>query len=151
MKILAKNKRAYFDYSIEKTYDAGVILQWFEVKALKTMHSNIQDSVVRIADRELWIYHLDIPLYSKTSPILAPGYDPKRRRKLLVTKRELAKISAMFDQPGMVLIPLEIFTTKSGFIKLKLGFGKLKRKIEKRQIIKERDIQKQMEREIQRF
>lgn len=151
MKLIIKNKRAYFDYEIEKTYDVGIVLRWFEVKAIKTSSINLSDAVVRIDQQELWIYNLDIPLYAKTSPILAPTYQPKQKRKLLITKRELSKIAATFDKPGMVLLPLEVFTTRSGFIKIKIWFGKLKRKVEKKQILKERDIKKQMEREVQNF
>lgn len=112
MKLITKNKRAYFDYGIEKDYQAGIILKGFEAKAVKTSHINIQDAVVKIDKQELWLYNMDIPLYEKTSPILAPNYQPKARRKLLLNKREIAKIAAALDKPGMVLLALEVYIAK---------------------------------------
>jgi SsrA-binding protein len=91
---------------------------------------------------------MDIPLYTKTSPLLVPHYQPKRKRKLLVNKRELSKIASALDKAGIVALALEVFTTKSGFIKVKVGLGKLRKKIEKKQILKERSIEKEMRREM---
>ena len=151
MKLITKNKRAYFDYQFEKEYQAGIILKWFEVKAVKSSHINIQDGIVKLNKQEVWLYNMDIPLYSKTAPILAPSYLPKAPRKLLLTKREITKIAAALDKPGMVLLPLEIYIAKWGFIKLKIWLWKLYKKIEKKQILKEKDIKKQMDREIKQF
>lgn len=99
MKVVSKNKRAFFDYTIEKDYLAGIVLKGFEVKAVKTSHINIQDAVVGIQNQEIWLYNMDIPLYQKTSPVLAPQYQPKAKRKLLLTKREISKIAAALDKP----------------------------------------------------
>lgn len=151
MKLIAKNKRAYFDYQIEKDYQAGIVLKWFEVKAIKTSHINIQDAVVKIDRQELWLYNMDIPLYEKTSPVLAPNYQPKGKRKLLLNKREISNIAAALDKPGMQLLALEVLVSKGGFVKIKLGLGKLYRKVEKKQILKERDIKKQMDKDIKSF
>lgn len=151
MQILVKNKRAFFDYQIEKEYLAGIVLKGFEVKALKTSHSNIQDAVVWIDKQELWLYNMDIPLYEKTSPVLAPNYQSKWRRKLLLNVREISKIAASLDKPWNVLLALEVLVNKWGFIKVKLGIGKLKRKIEKKQVLKERAIKQQMDREIKNY
>ena len=144
--LLLKNKRAYFDYQIDKTYEAWIVLKGHEVKAIKTSHINIQDAVVRIDNRECWLYNMDIPLYEKTSPILVPHYQPKVKRKLLLNKKEIARISAALDKPWMVLLALEVFIARGGFIKVKLWLGKLYRKVEKKQILKEKDIKKQMDR-----
>lgn len=145
MKLITKNKRAYFDYQIDKTYEAWIVLKGHEVKAVKTSHINIQDAVVRIDNRECWLYNMDIPLYEKTSPILVPHYQPKAKRKLLLNAREIAKIAAALDKPWMVLLALEVGIAKWGFIKVKLGLGKLYKKVEKKQILKEKDIKKQMD------
>lgn len=91
---------------------------------------------------------MDIPLYEKTSYALVSGYQSKGKRKLLITKKELAKVSSALDKSGTVIIPLEIFINKRGLIKLKIGVAKLIRKVEKKQILKEKDIKKQMDREI---
>jgi SsrA-binding protein len=81
---------------------------------------NITDTIISIQNKELRLLGMDIPLYAKTSPLLVPGYQPKRKRKLLVNKRELAKIASNMDKPGIVALALEVFTTKSGFIKVKI-------------------------------
>ncbi|HPK28040.1 MAG TPA: SsrA-binding protein, partial [Candidatus Absconditabacterales bacterium] len=82
MKIISKNRIAYHDYSFEKKYEVGIVLLGHEVKSVKIGQINIKDAIVRIQNRELWIKNMDIPLYKKTSPILAPGYQAKRDRKL---------------------------------------------------------------------
>jgi SsrA-binding protein len=91
---------------------------------------------------------MDIPLYAKTSPILVPGYQPKRKRKLLLTKREISKIASRLDKPGMVALALEVFIARGGFVKVKIGIGRLRKKVEKKQILKERSIEKEMRREV---
>ena len=151
MKMLTKNKRAYFDYEISTDYTAGIVLAWHEVKAVKTGYVNISDTILSIQNGELRLLGMDIPLYAKTSPQLVPGYQPKRKRKLLITKRELSKIAAILDKSGMVALALEVFVTKSGFIKVKIGLGKLRRKVEKKQILKERSIEKEMRKEAKSF
>jgi len=151
MKIISKNKIAYHDYSFEKDYEVGIILVWHEVKAIKMWQVNIRDAIARVQNRELWIKNMDVPLYKKTSPLFVPWYDPRRDRKLLINKKELAKISAMVDKPGNVIVPLEIYLNNKGFIKLKIWIWKLMRKVEKKQVLKEKDIKRDMDREIRNF
>lgn len=148
MKIISKNKHAYHDYQIDKEYEVWIILKWHEVKSIKTKNVNIKDSIVRLDNKELRVVNMDIPLYEKTSHNLVPWYQAKGKRKLLVTKAELGKISAALDKSGNVLIPLKIFVNKRGLIKLTVGIAKLMRKVEKKQILKEKDSKKQMDREI---
>lgn len=148
MKIISKNRRAYSDYQIQKEYEMGIILKWHEVKSIKASHVNIKDSIIRLDNKELWIINMDIPLYQKTSHVLVPWYQPKGKRKLLITKKELAKISAAIDISWTTIIPLEIFINQQWRIKLKIGVARLMRKIEKKQILKERDEKTQMDREI---
>ena len=148
MKLISKNRRAYSDYQVDKEYEVGIILKWYEVKSIKTSHVNIKDAFVRLEDKELRILNMDVPLYEKTSHALVPGYQSKGKRKLLITKKELAKVASALDKSGMTIIPLEIFINKKGLIKLKIGIAKLMRKIEKKQILKEKDMKKQMDREM---
>ncbi len=148
MKLITKNRSAFYDYSIEKQYDAGIVLQWHEVKSIKSKQVNIKDAFIKLDNREFWIIWMDVPLYSKTSYNLAPWYNSKARRKLLFNKKELARISASLDVSGNILLPLEVFVTKNWRIKIKVWIAKLMRKIEKRQILKEKDIKRQMDRDI---
>lgn len=151
MKVISKNKHAYHDYQIDKEYEVWIILKWHEVKSVKTSRVNIKDSIVRLERKELWVNNMDIPFYQKASPLLVPGYEAKGKRKLLITKKELTKIAAALDKSGTVIIPLEIYINKRGIIKIKIWIGRQMRKIEKKQILKEKDIKKQMEREIKRL
>ena len=151
MKMLTKNKRAYFDYDIIADYVTGIVLAWHEVKSTKTGHINITDTIISIQNGELRLLGMDIPLYAKTSPTLVSGYQPKKKRKLLVTKRELSKIAATLDKPWIVALALEVYVARGGFIKVKIGLGKLRKKIEKKQILKERSIEKEMRKEVRNF
>ena len=154
MKILARNKRAYFDYDIEQTWEAGLVLQWHEVKACKMDHCTITEGIIKIDDktRKLILLNMDIPLYSKTQQSLVPGYIPKHPRQLLVNSRGLTRMVASVKQwSGMVLIPLELFEATNRRIKVKVWLAKLRRKTEKRQILKEKDTDRQMRREIREY
>ena len=151
MKLITKNKRAYFDYEIVEDYTAWIILAWHEVKSIKSWHINITNTIISRQRGELFVLGMDVPLYEKTSPVLVSHYQPKQKRKLLLTKRELAKISAHLDKPGMVALVLEVFVTESWFIKLKIGLGRLKKKIEKKQILKERSSEKEMKKDAKNF
>lgn len=151
MKIIAKNKRAYHDYAIEDTYSAGIVLLWHEVKSIKTQSVNITDATASIVNGVLWLYGMDVQLYKKTSPVIAVNYDPKQKRKLLLNQKELARISAATDRKWMILVPLEVFLTIKWRIKIKLWLWKLMRKIEKKQVLKEKDIDRQMKREIKSY
>ncbi len=151
MKILSKNKRAYFDYEFSKFFDAGIVLLWHEVKSIKTHHVNITESLARLEWRELFLKNMDIPLYQKTTPRLAPNYQAKRSRKLLLNKAEIGKIAGLLDKPGNVLVALEVFINKKWLIKIKLWVGKLKRKVEKKQLLKEKDIKRQMDKDMKNY
>lgn len=151
MKIITKNKRAYFDYTISKTFEAGIVLVWHEVKAIKTSNINLTDAFARIDNKEVWLLNMDISLYKKTSHHLVPWYEPKWKRKLLLHWKEIWKIAWELDKPGNILIPLVIYINKKWRIKLKIWIGKLKRKVEKKQILKENDQKKQMQRDIKNY
>lgn len=91
---------------------------------------------------------MDVPLYARTSTILVPWYQAKWKRKLLITKIEIRKISSALEKSGIILIPLEIYIDKHGRIKLTIGVAKLMRKVEKKQLLKEKDVKRQMDKEI---
>jgi SsrA-binding protein len=91
MKIISKNKRAQLDYEIESEFEAWIVLHGFEVKSIRLWQVNIWPAIVKILWNEAFITNMDIPLYYKTSPILAPNYDPKWTRKLLLKKKRSQK------------------------------------------------------------
>ncbi len=148
MKILAQNKRAFLDYDIKDRLEAGIVLKWYEVKSIKQGQVDLRDAFVRPQDWELFLLNMNVPLYSKTSPRVVGNYDPKWKRKLLLHKKEIQKLAERTHKTWLVLIPLKIYITSRGKIKLELGLAKLRRKVEKKQIIKERDIKREAQREI---
>lgn len=150
MRIITKNKFAYSDYDIQQEFDAGIVLAWHEVKSIKTSNINIKDAIVKLDHdtKELYIINMDIPLYKKTSPDSVPGYEAKGRRKLLVNKKELAKIAASTTKTGLTIVPLAVRENLNRLIKIKIGVGKLRRQVEKKQLLKERDSARLADKEI---
>lgn len=108
----------------------------------------IKDAIVKVIGQELWITNMDIPLYKKTNPDLAKGYDPKKMRKLLITKKELAKLVAKTTKTGLTIIPLKLYETVHRFLKIEIAVARLLKKVEKKQILKERDQEREMQRTI---
>ena len=153
MKTLARNKRAYFDYDIEQTRDAGIILTWHEVKACKMDHCTITEWIIRYDEkiRSLLLINMDIPLYSKTQQSLVPWYIPKHPRVLLLNQKEITRLVTSTKKTGLTIIPLELFEASNRRIKIKIGLAKIRKKVEKKQILKEKDIDQQMRKEAREY
>ncbi len=140
---LAKNKKAYFDYEILETFDAGLVLLGQEVKSIRNKHIALKGSYVVLKGKELFLLGATVPPYQ---PKNAPkDYDPERNRKLLLKKSEINYLIGKSKQKGLTLIPLRVYT-KSGKIKLEFGLAKGKKKYNKREIIKKRDFQREKQR-----
>jgi len=146
MPILAVNKRARYDYEITDTYEAGLVLYGHEVKSVKTGHISLKGSFVttkRGAGKlaELYLTNAHIPLYKKASTVT--DYDPDRPRKLLLHKNELSRLVGKKKEQGLTLVPLKIYT-KHSLLKLEFGLGRGKKKHDKREAIKKRELDKQI-------
>lgn len=142
---LAKNKKAYFDYEIMETFEAGIVLKGFEVKAVKSGKINLAGAFVIVRGHQAYLLNADVPPYQpKNTP---EGYDPKRTRDLLLQKREIAKLIGATKQKGLTLIPLRVYT-KRNLIKLAFGLCRGKRQYEKREAIKKRDVQREIRKHI---
>lgn len=140
MTVFAQNKKAYFDYEILETYEAGIVLIGQEVKAIKTGHISLKGSYVVFKDDELFLIGANIPPYQ---PKNAPkDYEPERSRKLLLKKSEIKSLIGKSRQKGLTLIPLKMYT-KRGKIKTLFGLGRGKRKIDKRETIKKREFERE--------
>ncbi|MBL8677401.1 MAG: SsrA-binding protein SmpB [Alphaproteobacteria bacterium] len=139
-KVVALNKRARFDYYIEETLDAGIILQGSEVKSLRQGQGSITESYATEEEGELYLVNSFIPEYNEASRF---NHNPKRRRKLLVHKRELNRIWIAIRRKGMTLVPLSLYFNERGIAKLELGFASGKKKADKRTVEKERDWQRE--------
>lgn len=139
-KVVALNKRARFDYYIEETLEAGIILQGSEVKSLRQGQGSITESYATEEEGALYLVNSFIPEYNEASRF---NHNPKRRRKLLVHKRELNRIWIAIRRKGMTLVPLSLYFNERGIAKLELGFASGKKKADKRTVEKERDWQRQ--------
>lgn len=145
MKIFATNKRAYFDYEILETLEAGMGLFGFEVKAVKTGHINLAGSYAVIKNNEAWLLNASIPPYQPANIRIA--YDPLRTRKLLLHKYELRELIGKSAQKGLTLVPLRVYT-KSSRIKMEIGLARHKKKQDKRETIKKRESAREIDRAI---
>ena len=136
MKIIAANNRANYNYSVSNKIEAGIVLTGSEVKSLRINTGSIRGSYIIEKDGELWLSNSFIKKYQNSND---KNYDPSRNRKLLVTKKEFNKISGSIKQGGFTIIPLSLYFSEKGFAKLSCGIAKGKKKIDKRESIKQRD------------
>lgn len=141
MKIV--NKKAYFNYQVLEDFTAGLMLVGSEVKSLRENNINFGDSFIFLKDGELWIKNMSIAKYKESS---YQNHEELRDRKLLLTKKEIYKISKMSETKGVALIPLEIFTMKGRF-KIKMGVCRGKKEWNKKDSIKKRDIEREIRRD----
>ncbi len=135
---LAFNKRARFDYDIQDTLDAGLVLTGAEVKAAKQGNVSLQGSFVKITGNVATLVNCHIGPYK-----YAPNetYDPTHSRKLLLKKQELAQLSGIGQ--GLTIVPIEMYATTRGLVKLKIGIGRGRKKTDKREYIKKRDAKRE--------
>ena len=136
MKIIAANNRANYNYTILNKIEAGIVLSGSEVKSLRTNTGSIRGSYIIEQNGELWLSNAFIKKYQNSNDT---NYDPNRNRKLLVTKKEFNKISGSIKQGGFTIIPISLYFSDKGIAKLTCGIAKGKKKIDKRQSIKQRD------------
>lgn len=145
MKVLAENRRYSYDYEILETFEAGLVLFGFEVKAIKTGRVSLQGSFVTTKGGEMYLTNA---LISSYQPANTPvDYDQTRPRKLLLRKPEINSLIGKLKVKGLTLIPIRLYTKKSK-IKLEFGIGRGKRKIDKRESIKKRDIERELGRRL---
>ena len=143
MPAIAENKMAYFDYAIAKTYEAGLELFGFEVKAIKTGRVNLAGSYVIVRNDEAFLINADIPPYQpKNTPA---DYDPKHSRRLLLRRGEIKELLGARTGQGLTVVPLKLYS-KRGKIKLEIGLARRKKKTDKRETIKKRDVARELSR-----
>jgi SsrA-binding protein len=138
-KIVADNRKARFSYSIESTMEAGIMLMGSEVKSLRNGRATIAESYAHAKDGEIFLVNAHIPEYTQANRF---GHEPRRVRKLLVHKREAAKLAMAIQREGLTLIPLKLYFTPKGIAKLELGIAKGKKTHDKRETEKQRDWQR---------
>jgi SsrA-binding protein len=140
---VAQNRRARFDYSIEDTFEAGLMLTGSEVKSLRRGQASINEAYAGEKGGEIFLFNAYVPEYEAGKTF---GHEPRRARKLLLHRREIAKLIIAVRREGMTLIPLSIYFNKRGLAKVALALARGKQKADKRAAIKDRDWKRQKSR-----
>jgi SsrA-binding protein len=142
-KVVAENRRARFDYAIEDDLECGIMLEGSEVKSLRQGSANIAESYATVDDGELWLINGYIAPYEQAKTF---GHEERRRRKLLVSKKELARLWNETQRKGMTLVPLVLYFNHRGIAKIKIGIAKGKKTHDKRETAAKRDWNRQKQR-----
>lgn len=137
-RIAAENRKARHNYFIEDTLEAGILLEGSEVKSLREGRANIAESYASVEGGELWLINSYIPPFSQSMNAMF-GHEERRRRKLLVHGRELARLAQGVGREGMTIVPLKLYFNDRGRAKLELGLAKGKKMADKRETEKQRD------------
>jgi len=145
-KVIAQNKSARHDYFIEEVYECGLVLTGTEVKSLRAGRASLTDGYAMAKDGEIWVSGLHIPEYNQGS---WTNHMPRRDRKLLLHKRQIAQISGVIKQGGLTLIPLSLYF-KDGKVKVEIAVAKGKKAHDKRETLKQRQANREVDRELSR-
>jgi SsrA-binding protein len=145
-KLIAQNKKARHDYAIEDVYEAGLVLLGTEVKSLRAGRASLVDSYAHIKDGEVWLENAHIPEYVQGS---WTNHEPRRPRKLLLHRGEIAKLIGKTKESGLTLIPLSLYFT-DGKAKVEIALARGKRAYDKRQTLAARDAAREMDRAVGR-
>ncbi|MCF6093628.1 SsrA-binding protein SmpB [Microaerobacter geothermalis] len=141
-KIISQNKKARHDYHIEETYEAGIVLTGTEIKSVRQGKVNLKDSFARIANGEVWLHNMHISPYEQGNRF---NVDPTRTRKLLLHRREIAKLIGATKEKGYSLVPLRIYL-RNGFAKVEIALAKGKKLYDKRADLKKKDANREIAR-----
>lgn len=143
--LISENRQARFRYEIVEELECGVVLIGSEVKSLREGNISLNEAYVRVIKEELWLMGADIAEYRQAA---VWGHTPKRNRKLLVHKRQFAKLNRQAQEKGLAIVPIRIFFNARGIVKLIIGVGRGKKLHDKRETIKKADVQRQISREM---
>lgn len=143
MQIIANNKKAYYDYFIEETIEAGIVLVGTEVKSIQEGACSMKDGYIRIDGNEVSVIGMHVPVYSNGNIF---NHDPDRVRKLLLNKAEIRKLRQKTEQAGYTLVPTKVYFNDKHLVKVEVGVAKGKKNYDKRESIKQRDVSRQIAR-----
>lgn len=141
-KVFATNRKAFHDYHLEETYEAGMVLTGTEVKSIRAGRLNLKDSYVRIENNEVWVHNMHISPYDQGNRY---NHDPLRKRKLLLHRREINRLLGLTREKGYTLIPIKVYTNK-GYIKMEIALARGKKLYDKRAALKEKEAKREVER-----
>jgi SsrA-binding protein len=143
-KLIASNRKAHHNFEILDTYEAGLVLRGTEVKALRDGRADLKESYARIEREEAWLLGCHISPYAQGN---RANHDPLRPRKLLLHRGEIARLLGKIMEKGLTLVPLRLYF-KEGRVKVELGLARGRKTLDKRQVIREREERREMDREI---
>lgn len=147
MKLIATNKKAYFDYFILSTFEAGIVLVGSEVKSIRLGHTNLKDSFITFSKGEAYIKNMHVSAYKDAT---IDKIDEKRSRKLLLNRNEIDKLLSKTQEKGFTCVPLKIYI-KDNKVKLEIALAKGKHLYDKKKSLAEKDIKRDTERELKRY
>ena len=145
-RVIARNRRAFHDYHVEDTYEAGLVLTGTEVKSLRAGRASLADGFAQITDNEVWLHNVHIPEYVQGT---WTNHTPRRIRKLLLHRKEIDRLASKTAEQGLTLIPLSLYF-KDGNAKVELGLARGKRAYDKRQALAKRDAAREIDRALKR-
>jgi SsrA-binding protein len=141
-KIVSTNRKARHDYEILDTYEAGLVLTGSEIKSIRAGHVNLREGFVQVRGNELWLLNTHIATYDQAGQF---GHDPLRPRKLLLHRKEINRIAARVQEKGLTIVPTMLYLTR-GLAKVEIALARGKRQYDKRESLRRRDSQRQIER-----
>ena len=148
MKLIAKNKKAYFNYEILETYEAGIVLVGSEVKSIREGRISLKESYAEIKAGEVFLVACHISPYEASNRF---NHDPLRERKLLLHRREIKRLTGKTQERGLTLVPTKVLISEKGKVKVEIALAKGKRAYQKREAIRERDRDREMRAEIKKW
>ncbi|MBT2689045.1 SsrA-binding protein SmpB [Bacillus sp. ISL-47] len=141
-KMVAQNKKAYHDFAIEETYEAGIVLQGTEIKSIRAGKVNLKDSYARIQNNEIYLFGMHVSPYEQGNRY---NHDPLRTRKLLLHRKEINKLIGESKEVGYSIVPLKMYL-KNGYAKVLIGLARGKKKYDKREDLKKKEAKREVER-----
>jgi SsrA-binding protein len=144
VKVVARNRKAYHDYTIEDTFEAGIALIGSEIKSIRAGRANLRDGYAAVENGEVWMYNVHIAPYDPASRY---GHEPRRKRKLLLHKREIARLERRVQEKGYTLVPVRLYL-RGNLAKVELALARGKRQYDKRAALAEREADRRAERAI---
>jgi len=146
--LVARNRRARRDYAVEETYEAGISLRGSEVKSLRAHRVSLDESYARVKDGEVWLLGVHIAPYG---PSGGTGHDPERPRRLLLHKREIARLIGKVGRAGYTLVPLSVYFNDRGYAKVEIGLARGQTKVDKRRKIIAEEEERRAREALKRF
>ncbi len=147
-KIIAKNNKAFFNYELLETFEAGISLLGSEVKSIREGRISLKESYAEVKGGEVFLLHCHISPFEAANRF---NHEPRRERKLLLHKREIKRLTGKIKEKGLTLVPTKVLISARGKVKVEIALAKGKRIYQKKEVIKERDIQREVRAELKRW